>query len=78
MTAGFFRLEKDEPAEIEYEFDEVKLFLGGECTIGDETGAKVKARAGDVLFFNRGTKAVFQAETDSHALAFYCALRAKL
>ncbi|KAF4990280.1 hypothetical protein FDECE_14423 [Fusarium decemcellulare] len=78
MTAGFFRLEKDKASSIPYEFDEVKCFIEGECTISDETGAKVTARAGDIILFHKGTVATFQCETDTHALAFYCVQRPKL
>ncbi|CAI6060390.1 unnamed protein product [Clonostachys chloroleuca] len=45
---GYFRLEKDKKQFIVYEFDEVKCFIEGECTISDEVGTKVTVHAGDI------------------------------
>lgn len=48
LTVGYFRLEKDKKQFIVYEFDEVKCFIEGECTISDEVGTKVTVHAGDI------------------------------
>ncbi|CAG9936284.1 unnamed protein product [Clonostachys rosea f. rosea IK726] len=76
ISAGYFRIEKGKPLVFEYEFDEAKLFLEGECVVEDETGQKVTARSGDVFLFTKGSKISFS--TSSYALAFYCDQRAKL
>ncbi|CAH0036143.1 unnamed protein product [Clonostachys rhizophaga] len=78
LTAGYFRLEKDKKQSIVYEFDEVKCFIEGECTISDEVGTKVTVHAGDIVLFNNGTTATFQCESDSSALAFYCVQRSRM
>jgi uncharacterized cupin superfamily protein len=78
LTAGYFRLEKDKQQSILYEFDEVKCFIEGECTISDEFGTKVTVHARDIVLFKKGTTATFQCESDSSALAFYCVQRPRM
>ncbi|KAF3804208.1 hypothetical protein GCG54_00000558 [Colletotrichum gloeosporioides] len=76
ISAGFFRIEKGEPCVFTYEFDEAKYFTEGQCQVEDETGAKVIAKAGDVMLFTKGSTISFS--TDTYALAFFCDQRAKL
>ncbi|KAF4447652.1 ethanolamine utilization protein (EutQ) [Fusarium austroafricanum] len=76
ISAGFFRIDKGEPCVFQYEFDEAKHFIEGECEVQDETGAKITARPGDVMLFTKGSTITFSTET--YALAFFCDQRAKL
>ncbi|KAH0432525.1 ethanolamine utilization protein [Colletotrichum camelliae] len=76
ISAGFFRIEKGEPCVFKYEFDEAKYFTEGQCQVEDETGAKVIAKAGDVMLFTKGSTISFS--TDTYALTFFCDQRAKL
>jgi uncharacterized cupin superfamily protein len=73
ITCGMFRLNKGEALPYDYEFDEFKLVLEGEFTVKDQTGACTTFKAGDVMQFKKGTRALFS--TDSSGLAFYVAQR---
>jgi ethanolamine utilization protein EutQ (cupin superfamily) len=73
ITFGMFRMSKGAPLPYEYEFDEYKLVLEGELAVEDETGKTTTFTAGDVIEFNKGTKAIFSSP--STALTFYVAQR---
>ncbi|CAG8213263.1 unnamed protein product [Penicillium salamii] len=69
MSAGFYRLEKGTPLVYTYSYDEMKIVLEGKFEISDETGNKVTATPGDVLYFPKGATITFT--TDDYGLAFY-------
>ncbi|EMG50193.1 eutQ Acetate kinase EutQ [Candida maltosa Xu316] len=77
ITCGFYRQEAGEPLVYTYTYDEMKIVLEveGEFTITDETGTKVIASPGDVLFFPKGTTITFA--TTGYALNFFTGLRPK-
>lgn len=50
ISAGFYRLEKGTPLVYEYTYHEMKIIVDGEFDISDETGQKVHAVKGDVLY----------------------------
>ncbi|CAG8947271.1 unnamed protein product [Penicillium salamii] len=69
MSAGFYRLEKGTPLVYTYTYDEMKIVLEGKFEISDETGHKVTATPGDVLYFPKGATITFT--TEDYGLAFY-------
>jgi ethanolamine utilization protein EutQ (cupin superfamily) len=71
ITAGLFRLEKGEPLEFTYKYDEVKIVLEGEVTITDDNGVDHELVAGDLINFASGANTVFK--TNSSGLMFYVA-----
>ncbi|EGW30520.1 uncharacterized protein SPAPADRAFT_63356 [Spathaspora passalidarum NRRL Y-27907] len=75
ITSGFYRQEAGEPLVYTYTYDEMKIVLEveGEFTITDETGHKIIAKPGDVLFFPKGSTITFA--TTGYALNFYTGLR---
>ena len=73
ITCGLFRMERGKPLEYTYSYDECKILLEGEMTVQESGGESVQARAGDVLFFSKGTKVTFSS--GSSGLAFYCGQR---
>ncbi|RCK57944.1 hypothetical protein Cantr_06763 [Candida viswanathii] len=75
ITCGFYRQEAGEPLEYTYTYDEMKIVLEveGEFKITDETGQTVYPKPGDVLFFPKGTKIIF--ESTGYALNFFTGLR---
>ncbi len=73
ITFGVFRLNSGEVLPYTYEFDEFKLVLEGEFTVSDDTGVSETFKAGDVMQFKKGTKALFS--TPSAGLAYYVAQR---
>ena len=74
ITCGLFRMEKGQPLEYTYTYDEVKIIIAGEMTISEENGESVHAQAGDVVYFDQGAKITFTSE--SSGLGFYCGQRA--
>lgn len=73
MTAGLFRLEKGESLRYTYPYDEMKLVLDGEFVLLDETGSEVHAKAGDLLYFAKGSEITFS--TPSYGLGYYVGQR---
>lgn len=70
-VAGFFRMESAEtPLEFHYRYDEMKIIVGGELQVDDETGHEVIAQAGDILLFEQGSTITFQSP--SVGVAFFC------
>jgi ethanolamine utilization protein EutQ (cupin superfamily) len=51
----------------------MKFIVDGHFTIEDETGQKVTAKAGDLLYFPKGTSITFS--TDDFGLGFFCGQR---
>jgi mannose-6-phosphate isomerase-like protein (cupin superfamily) len=58
-----------------YSYDEIKIILEGHFYIKDETGREVKAEKGDVFFFPKGSRIIFQ--TEDYGLAFFVGQREK-
>lgn len=75
IACGLFRMEKGNPLEYTYSYDEVKIMLEGEMTIKDGAGNAVEIRPGDVVSFGKGETVTFSSE--SSGLAFYCGQRAE-
>ena len=73
ITCGFFRMEKGNPLEYTYSYDETKIIISGEMDISEENGETVHATAGDVVFFAKGAKITFTSE--SSGLGFFCGQR---
>ena len=73
ISCGFFRMEKGNPLEYTYSYDEAKIILEGEMTISEVGGETIEAKAGDVLYFEEGAKITFTSK--SSGLGFYCGQR---
>ena len=74
ISCGFFRMEKGNPLEYTYTYDEAKIIVEGEMTISEEGGESFKAVAGDVVYFDKGAKITFTSS--SYGIGFYCGQRA--
>ena len=73
MTSGLFRLKAGESLKYTYTYHEMKFIVEWRFTIEDETGQKVQAKAGDLLYFPKGTSITFS--TDDFGLGFFCGQR---
>ena len=73
VTCGFYRLEAGKELVYTYTYHEMKIILEGEVDISDETGQVVRAVAGDVFYFPKGSVITFR--TKSHCKAFYTGQR---
>ena len=73
ITSGLFRLQAGESLKYTYTYHEMKLIVDGSFTIEDETGQKVLAKAGDLLYFPKGTSITFT--TNDFGLGFFCGQR---
>ena len=73
ITSGLFRFERGNALTYEYTYHEMKLVVDGELEISDETGQTVKATAGDLFYFPKGSKITFT--TPDFGLAFFCGQR---
>ena len=73
MTSGLFRLKAGESLKYTYIYHEMKFIVDGHFTIEDETGQKITAKAGDLLYFPKGTSITFS--TDDFGLGFFCGQR---
>jgi ethanolamine utilization protein EutQ (cupin superfamily) len=73
ISCGFFRMEKGNPLEYTYSYDEAKIILEGEMTIAEVGGDTIEAKPGDVLYFEEGAKITFSSK--SSGLGFYCGQR---
>ncbi|MGB4811403.1 MAG: cupin domain-containing protein [Methylophilaceae bacterium] len=76
ICAGFFQLEKGQPLNYTYDYEEMKIVVEGTFTISDSTGQKVTATVGDVLHFPSGCSVTF--ETQDRAVGFFCGQRAPI
>jgi len=75
MTAGLFRMNAGPALEYVYIYEEIKLIVEGEFHLTDGTGQKVVAKAGDLMYFPKGSKITFA--TPNTALGYFCGQRAK-
>ena len=73
ITSGLFLLKAGESLKYTYTYHEMKFIVDGNFTIEDETGQKVFAKAGDLLYFPKGTSITFS--TDNFGLGFFCGQR---
>ena len=73
ISCGFFRMEKGNPLDYTYSYDECKIMLEGEMTITDADGQSVHMKPGDVIYFDAGTKVTFTSK--SSGTAFYTGQR---
>ena len=73
ITSGLFRLEAGESLEYTYTYHEMKLILDGSFTIEDETGNKVIATSGDLLYFPKDSSIKFS--TPDFGIGFFCGQR---
>ena len=73
ISCGLFRMEKGNPLEYTYTYDEAKIIVEGEMTIAEQGGQSFKAVAGDVVYFDKGAEIVFTSE--SYGIGFYCGQR---
>ena len=70
ITSGLFRLKTGESLKYTYTYHEMKFIVDGAFTIEDETGQKVSAKAGDLLYFPKGTSTTFS--TNDFGVGFFC------
>ena len=73
ITSGLFRLKAGDSLKYTYTYHEMKFIVEGSFIIVDETGQKVTAKAGDLLYFPKGTSITFS--TDDFGLGFFCGQR---
>ena len=73
ITSGLFRLKAGESLKYTYTYHEMKFIVEGSFTIEDETGQKKTVKAGDLLYFPKGTAMTFT--TDDFGLGFFCGQR---
>ena len=73
ITSGLFRLKAGESLKYTYTYHEMKFIVDGSFTIEDETGQKEIVKAGDLLYFPKGTEMTFT--TDDFGLGFFCGQR---
>ena len=73
ITSGLFRLKAGESLKYTYTYHEMKLIVDGSFIIEDETGQKETVKAGDLLYFPKGTEMTFT--TDDFGLGFFCGQR---
>ena len=62
-----------ESLKYTYTYHEMKFIVDGSFTIEDETGQKQTVKAGDLLYFPKGTAMTFT--TDDFGLGFFCGQR---
>lgn len=74
ITCALFRMEKGTPLTYTYTYDESKVILEGSMYISDGS-SKVKASAGDVLFFPKGATITFSS--DNYGVGYVCGQRAR-
>ena len=73
ITSGLFRLEAGESLEYTYTYHEMKLIIEGSFIIEDETGKRVTAKAGDLIYFPKGSAITFS--TPNFGIGFFCGQR---
>ena len=71
ITCGLFRLEVGE--SLQYTYHEMKSIVDGIFIIEDETGEKMTAKAGDLLYFPKGSAITFS--TPDFGIGFFCGQR---
>ncbi|KAF2404468.1 hypothetical protein EJ06DRAFT_526547 [Trichodelitschia bisporula] len=75
ISAGFYRLQPGPALTYTYTYHEQKIVLEGTIRVADEAGNVHEAKAGDVLYFPKGSTITFS--TEGGALAFFVGQRAK-
>ena len=73
MTSGLFKLKAGQSLKYTYTYHEMKFIVDGSFTIEDETGQKQTVKAGDLLYFPKGTAVTFT--TKDFGLGFFCGQR---
>ena len=73
ITCGLFRLETGESLKYTYTYHEMKLIVDGSFIVEDETGQKVTAKTGDLLYFPKGSTITFF--TPDFGMGFFCGQR---
>lgn len=73
MTAGFYELFAGPVLQYTYTYEEFKYIVQGEFHLTDGTGQNITAKAGDLMYFPRGTSVTFSAP--EHALGYYVGQR---
>ena len=73
ITCGLFRLEAGESLQYTYTYHEMKLIVDGSFIIEDETGQKVTAKTGDLLYFPEDSAITFS--TPDFGIGFFCGQR---
>ena len=73
ITCGLFRLDAGESLQYTYTYHEMKLIVDGSFIIEDETGQKVTAKTGDLLYFPEGCVITFS--TPDFGIGFFCGQR---
>ena len=73
ITSGLFKLKAGQSLKYTYTYHEMKFIVDGSFTIEDETGQKETVKAGDMLYFPKGTEMTFT--TDNFGLGFFCGQR---
>ena len=62
ITSGLFRLKAGESLKYTYTYHEMKFIVDGTFTIEDETGQKEIVKAGDLLYFPKGTEMIMPGD----------------
>ena len=75
ISCGIYKFEPGEKLVYPYNYHEMKVILEGEGTLSDEAGNEVKAKAGDVFYFPKGSVITFSTEVGCKA--FYCGQRGR-
>lgn len=73
MTSGLFRMNKGNPLQYTYTYEEIKYIVDGVFHLTDGTGQTVVAQAGDLMYFPAGSRITF--DTPSTALGCFCGQR---
>ena len=73
ITCGLFRLEAGKTLQYTYTYHEMKLIVDGSFIIEDETGQKLTAKTGDLLYFPKGSEITFS--TPDFGIGFFCGQR---
>ncbi|WP_334109164.1 cupin domain-containing protein [Methylobacillus sp.] len=77
ICAGFFHLGAGKPLDYTYDYEEMKIVVDGEFHLTEvNTGTKVVAKVGDVIYFADGDHIIF--ETPKGAIGFFCGQRQPL
>ncbi|MGP1716010.1 MAG: cupin domain-containing protein [Methylophilus sp.] len=76
ICAGFFHLHAGKELVYSYDYEEMKIVVEGTFIISDDTGQKVTATVGDVLYFPAGSNITFS--TPDKAVGFFTGQRAPL
>ena len=71
MTAGVYRLGAGTSTTTDYAHHEMRVIIAGDFNVMDETGKEASAKAGDVLYFPRGSKITLSTVNGGHGF-FVC------